>query len=260
VAPPGAALDLSRRFCHDRGVTQFLLVVAVALTVGAVVFGITMLVTGEDQGLRPIEPDGRAVPLPGDRPLAEPDLAEVRFDTALRGYRMTQVDAALRRAAYDIGYKDELVKVLQAEVDALREGRLPDAEVLRRAREAALAPLQPAAAPPAGPEPAGPEPAGPESAGPEPAGPEPAGPEPGGFDESAGATGSLALGAGAELAGDPATGVRPAGDEPAPEPAAAPDSAEAAASAQPAETAQPAGGGSGPAACSASDSSLSGSR
>jgi len=285
VAPPGAALDLSRRFCHDRGVTQFLLVVAVALTVGAVVFGITMLVTGEDQGLRPIEPDGRAVPLPGDRPLAEPDLAEVRFDTALRGYRMTQVDAALRRAAYDIGYKDELVKVLQAEVDALREGRLPDAEVLRRAREAALAPLQPAAAPPAGPEPAGPEPAGPESAGPEPAGPEPAGPEPagpepagpesagpepagpepagpepGGFDESAGATGSLALGAGTELAGDPATGVRPAGDEPAPEPAAAPDSAEAAASAQPAETAQPAGGGSGPAACSASDSSLSGSR
>jgi DivIVA domain-containing protein len=129
-------------------VTQFLLVVAVALTVGAVVFGITMLVTGEDQGLHPVEPDGRAVPLPLDRPLAEPDLAEVRFDTALRGYRMAQVDAALRRAAYDIGYKDELVKVLQAEVAALREGRMPDAEVLRRAREAALAPVEPAPAPP----------------------------------------------------------------------------------------------------------------
>jgi DivIVA domain-containing protein len=128
-------------------VTQFLLVVAVALTVGGVVFGITMLVTGDDQGLRPVEPDGRAVPLPADRPLAEPDLAEVRFDTALRGYRMGQVDAAMARAAYDIGYKDELVKVLQAEVDALREGRLPDAEVLRRAREAALAPVQPAVEP-----------------------------------------------------------------------------------------------------------------
>lgn len=83
--------------------TQFLLVVAVALTVGAVVFGITMLVTGDDQGLRPVEPDGRAVPLPADRPLAEPDLAEVRFDTVLRGYRMAQVDAALQRTAYDIG-------------------------------------------------------------------------------------------------------------------------------------------------------------
>jgi DivIVA domain-containing protein len=146
-------------------VTQFLLVVAVALTVGAVVFGITMLVTGEDQGLHPVEPDGRAVPLPLDRPLAEPDLAEVRFDTALRGYRMAQVDAALRRAAYDIGYKDELVKVLQAEVAALREGRMPDAEVLRRAREAALAPVLPAPAPaePTGPvdPPAPAEPTGP---------------------------------------------------------------------------------------------------
>ncbi|MGH3682964.1 MAG: DivIVA domain-containing protein, partial [Natronosporangium sp.] len=119
--------------------TDFLLVVAVALTVGAVVFGITMLVTGEDQGLRPVEPDGLALPLPPDRPLTEADLAETRFDVTLRGYRMGQVDAALRRAAYDIGYKDELVTVLQAEVDALREGRLPDAEVLRRAREAAVA-------------------------------------------------------------------------------------------------------------------------
>lgn len=127
--------------------TQFLLVVAVALTVGAVVFGITMLVTGDDPGLRPVEPDGRAVPLPPDRPLAEPDLAEVRFDTALRGYRMAQVDAALKRAAYDIGYKDELIKVLQAEVEALREGRWPDAEVLRRAREAAVAPVEPAPEP-----------------------------------------------------------------------------------------------------------------
>jgi DivIVA domain-containing protein len=121
-------------------VTEVLLVVAVALTVGAIVFGITLLVTGDDDGLRQVEPDGRAVPLPGERPLAESDLAQLRFDTALRGYRMAQVDAALRRAAYDIGYKEELVRVLQAEVDALREGRFPDAEVLRRAREAALPP------------------------------------------------------------------------------------------------------------------------
>lgn len=121
--------------------TQFLLVVAVALTVGAIVFGITVLVTGDDGGLRPVEPDGRAVPLPGERPLVESDLARLRFDTALRGYRMAQVDAALRRAGYDIGYKDELIRVLQAEVDALREGRFPEAEVLRRAREAALPPV-----------------------------------------------------------------------------------------------------------------------
>lgn len=120
--------------------SQFLLVIAVALTVGAIVFGIIVLVTGDDRGLSAAEPDGRAVPLPADRPLVEPDVAEVRFDTTVRGYRMAQVDAALERLGYDIGYKDELIKVLQSEVDALREGRLPDAEVLRRAREAAAAP------------------------------------------------------------------------------------------------------------------------
>jgi len=117
---------------------QFLLVLVAALTVAAVVFGVTVLVTGSDPGLVPVEPDGRAVPLPGTRPLLEQDVTRVRFDTTLRGYRMAQVDQALRRAAYDIGYKDELIEVLQAEVAALREGRIEDADVLRRARDAAL--------------------------------------------------------------------------------------------------------------------------
>jgi DivIVA domain-containing protein len=126
---------------------QFLLLVVIALTVGAVVFGVTVLLTGGDRGLSPAEPDGRAVPLPGTRPLVESDIARVRFDTGARGYRMAQVDQAMRRAAYDIGYKDELINVLEAEVDALRSGRFSDAEVLRRAREAAQAATVPAAEP-----------------------------------------------------------------------------------------------------------------
>jgi DivIVA domain-containing protein len=120
---------------------QYLLALAAALVVGAVIFGITVLVTGSDPGLGEVEPDGRATPLPGTRPLLEGDVNDVRFDTGWRGYRMAQVDAALRRAAYDIGYKDELIGVLEAEVAALREGRMSDAEVLRRAREAALVPV-----------------------------------------------------------------------------------------------------------------------
>ena len=48
---------------------------------------------------------------------------------------MDQVDQAMRRAAYDIGYKSELIGVLEAEVIALREGRTDDADVLRQARE-----------------------------------------------------------------------------------------------------------------------------
>jgi DivIVA domain-containing protein len=119
---------------------QYLLLLVVALTVGGVVFGVTVLVSSPDTGLGAAEPDGRAVPLPGTRPLMESDINTVRFDTALRGYRMAQVDQALRRTAYDIGYKDELISVLEAEVVALREGRMSDAEVLRRAREAAVGP------------------------------------------------------------------------------------------------------------------------
>jgi DivIVA domain-containing protein len=127
---------------------QFFLIVVVALTVAAVVFGVTVLVSGSDTGLTPAEPDGRAVPLPASRPLQEDDLGVVKFDTAVRGYRMGQVDQALRRAAYDIGYKDELIGVLEAEVTALREGRTLDADALRRAREAAQQPTAVATLPP----------------------------------------------------------------------------------------------------------------
>jgi DivIVA domain-containing protein len=129
---------------------QLLLFIVVALVVAAIVFGVTVMMGGGDPGLTPVEPDGRALPLPGDRPLGEEDVFRAKFDTAVRGYRMSQVDQALQRAAYDIGYKTELIGVLEAEVAALREGRLTDADTLRRAREAAIAPTAetPAEAPP----------------------------------------------------------------------------------------------------------------
>ncbi|NBE83003.1 DivIVA domain-containing protein [Micromonospora rubida] len=129
---------------------QVLLLLVVALTVAAVVFGVTVLVTGRDPGLVPVEPDGRAVPLPASRPLRESDVGDVRFDTATRGYRMAQVDQALRRTAYDIGYKSELIGVLEAEVTALREGRAADADELRRTREQAAAAAETADTTPAG--------------------------------------------------------------------------------------------------------------
>lgn len=136
---------------------SFLLVLAVVLVVAALVFGVVALISGEDPGMANAEPDERAVPLPTDRPLAESDLVDVRFDTGLRGYRMDQVDRALRRAAYDLGYKEEMIGVLEAEVTALREGRAEEAERLRRARQDSSA----------GRERAGPDTAGPEAAGPE---------------------------------------------------------------------------------------------
>ncbi|GAB3869340.1 DivIVA domain-containing protein [Dactylosporangium cerinum] len=117
---------------------EFLLVLIAAVVVGAIGFGVSLLITGDDPGIEGHEPDGRAVPLPSSRPLVEGDVGHVRFDTTLRGYRMAQVDAALRRAGYDIGYKEELIQVLEAEVKALRDGRTEDADALRDAREAAI--------------------------------------------------------------------------------------------------------------------------
>ncbi|AGZ46277.1 DivIVA domain-containing protein [Actinoplanes friuliensis] len=131
---------------------QLFLFIVVGLVVAAIVFGVTVLVSGGDSGLTPVEPDGRSLPLPSDRPLGEEDIFRTRFDTGFRGYRMAQVDQALQRAAYDIGYKGELIGVLEAEVAALREGRTADADVLRRAREAAVAPPPPAPAEDAQPE------------------------------------------------------------------------------------------------------------
>src|SRR3954447_4915510 len=119
---------------------QLLLFIVAALLVAAIVFGVTVMLSGGDSGLTPVEPDGQAVPLPTDRPLDEDDISATKFDTAWRGYRMGQVDQALQRAAYDIGYKGELISVLEAEVAALREGRTTDADALRKAREAAIAP------------------------------------------------------------------------------------------------------------------------
>jgi DivIVA domain-containing protein len=118
---------------------QLLLLVVGALVVAAIGFGVAVLLTGSDPGLGPAEPDGPSVPLPTDRPLTEEDFVRVRFDVAVRGYRMAQVDAALRRAAYDVGYKEELITVLLAEVEALRAGRAEEAEALRETREAAVA-------------------------------------------------------------------------------------------------------------------------
>jgi DivIVA domain-containing protein len=117
-----------------------LLILVVVLVIAGLVYGVVTLLAGDDPGLSPADPDGRARPLPNNRSLTEFDLKAVRFDVGLRGYRMGQVDRVLRRTAYDIGYKDEMIAVLEAEVIALREGRVEDAELLRKARESAAAP------------------------------------------------------------------------------------------------------------------------
>src|SRR2546423_13461063 len=87
---------------------QLLIRLAVALVAAALAWGVAVLLLGRDPGLEPAEPDGRAVPLPTARPLTESDINVLRFDTGARGYRMVQVDQALRRGAGPTGGKEEV--------------------------------------------------------------------------------------------------------------------------------------------------------
>ncbi|GAA4922403.1 DivIVA domain-containing protein [Stackebrandtia albiflava] len=120
---------------------ELVLVSAVLVLGCAIAFAIVVLVTGDDPGLVPVSQDGAPLDLPSDRPLSEADVLATRFDTGLRGYRTSQVDDAFARMAYDVGFKDELIKVLAGEVSALRAGRRDEADSLRDVRRKALGEL-----------------------------------------------------------------------------------------------------------------------
>src|SRR2546430_16018529 len=102
---------------------QLLILIAVALVAAALAWGVAVLLLGRDQGLEPAEPDGRAIPLPSARPLTESDLGLLRFDTAARGYRMAQVDQALRRAPYALGDQEGVIRGLGGAGGGARGGR-----------------------------------------------------------------------------------------------------------------------------------------
>ncbi len=75
------------------GVVTWLLVSLVIVLVSALV--VLAVVRGEQ--MRPAYDDRRDVVLPVGRTLSADDLAAVRFTTAIRGYRMAEVDALLAR-------------------------------------------------------------------------------------------------------------------------------------------------------------------
>lgn len=68
--------------------------VLVVLAVGAVV----VVLVGGGGSMGPVYDDQPDVTVP-DGPLTGPDLREVRFTTAVRGYRAEEVDALLERLA-----------------------------------------------------------------------------------------------------------------------------------------------------------------
>jgi DivIVA domain-containing protein len=68
-----------------------------AVVVVGVLAVVAVVATGRGGELGPAYDDRRDVRVQADGPLTAEDLAEVRFTTALRGYRASEVDALLDR-------------------------------------------------------------------------------------------------------------------------------------------------------------------
>lgn len=64
--------------------------------------GVAMVASGRGGSMPPAYDDRPDLALPDDRPLEAHDLRTVRFPLALRGYRMSDVDALLARLAGEL--------------------------------------------------------------------------------------------------------------------------------------------------------------
>jgi DivIVA domain-containing protein len=64
--------------------------------------GVALLAAGHGAPLAPVYDDRPDALVPDGRPLRSDDLRRVRFSLALRGYRMSEVDALLDRLATEL--------------------------------------------------------------------------------------------------------------------------------------------------------------
>jgi DivIVA domain-containing protein len=63
--------------------------------------GIALLAAGRGEPMKPAYDDRPDARVPHDRTITPDDLRRVRFSIALRGYRMSEVDALLARVALE---------------------------------------------------------------------------------------------------------------------------------------------------------------
>jgi DivIVA domain-containing protein len=68
--------------------------------------GIAVVAAGRGTPMAPAYDDRPDAIVPGDRELESDDLRRVRFSLALRGYRMSEVDALLDRLAREMETRD----------------------------------------------------------------------------------------------------------------------------------------------------------
>ena len=110
--------------------------IMIVLAMGA----IAMLAAGRGAPLAPAYDDRPDAAVPADRPLEGEDLRRVRFSLALRGYRMSEVDALLSRLAHEM----EAARRTDEPGDHAREPeQTPDTEADSRADTDAEAAVEP---------------------------------------------------------------------------------------------------------------------
>jgi DivIVA domain-containing protein len=88
-----------------------LIYLLVVVAVAAVVFMLAAAVFGRGEQLAPLPPGTTPTRLPAEG-VSGPDVRELRFQQAVRGYRMTEVDWVLDRLAAELdrigSHRDEL--------------------------------------------------------------------------------------------------------------------------------------------------------
>jgi DivIVA domain-containing protein len=73
-----------------------------AVIIVAVMGGVAVVASGRGGGLAETFDDRPDARVPADGPLSGDDVRRVRFSTAFRGYRMSEVDALLDRVAAEL--------------------------------------------------------------------------------------------------------------------------------------------------------------
>jgi DivIVA domain-containing protein len=77
-----------------------------AVLVVAVLGGVAVVASGRGGSMAEAYDDRPDALVPADRPLVASDLRRVRFTTAFRGYRMSEVDALLDRLSAELDLQD----------------------------------------------------------------------------------------------------------------------------------------------------------
>lgn len=93
--------------------TDLVLTVVATVIVAGAGFGLAVFVLDRTPGLSDPIPDGKPRRLPTDGPITGEDVHKVTFDMALRGYRMSQVDAVLRQLGDELSAARARIAVLE---------------------------------------------------------------------------------------------------------------------------------------------------